>query len=544
MAFAQAKLFERAIECFRRAAQIDPELFAAQANLGALLVDQGLVNEAMAPLQAALRLRPDTPQIHNNLANALTALGRLDEAAAHCRQSLELRPENAGALTALGNVLKDQGLLDEAIEAYAKAALLRPDLSQPASNRLYVLHFHPEQNPNSILSAHLDWGRRWGEPLAVFHRPHGNDPDPERKLKIGYVSADFREHPVGRFILPLLENHDRERFAVFCYSNLPATDSTTAQIRAKSDAWRDIAQQTDEQAAQTIRADGIDILVDLTMHMRASRLLVFARKPAPVQATYLAYCSTTGLAAMDYRLSDPHLDPAGTDGFYVERTVHLPQTYWCYQANGSAPAVNALPAASNGIITFACLNNFCKVTAPTLALWAQLLRRIPNSRLILHTTPGTHCERVRSVLGVGEERLAFVGRAPMSDYFARYHGIDIALDPFPCAGGTTTCDALWMGVPVITLPAATAVSRSGASILSNIGRSEWIAHSAEDYLRIARELCGDLQTLAEVRRSLRERMKGSVLMDASRFARDVEYAYRGMWRTWCEEAKNTRGAGG
>lgn len=544
MAFTQANLFGRAIECFRRAAEIDPELFAAQANLGALLADRGLVDQALAPLQAALRLRPGIPEIHNNLANVLAALGQLDDAAAHCRRSLALRPDNAGALTALGNVLKDQGLLNDALEAYARAALLRPDLPQSASNRLYALHFHHEQNPNSILAAHRDWGGRYGEPLKELHRPHGNDPDPERKLKIGYVSADFREHPVGRFILPLLENHDQERVTVFCYSNLHAVDWMTDRIRANSGLWRDIAEQNDEQVAETIRADGIDILVDLTMHMRASRLLVFARKPAPVQATYLAYCSTTGLEAMDYRLSDPHLDPAGNDEFYVERTVRLRETYWCYRPNDAAPEVNALPAASSGIITFACLNNFCKVTPPTLALWAELLKQIPNSRLILHTTPGTHCDRVRSALGVSLGRLAFVARAPMAEYFARYHGIDIALDPFPCAGGTTTCDALWMGVPVITLPGATAVSRSGVSILSNIGRTEWIAESTEDYLRIASEMCGDLRALAETRRSLRGRMKASALMDASRFARDVENAYRGMWRDWCNGTENPRKAGG
>jgi protein O-GlcNAc transferase len=544
MAFAKANLFGRAIECFRRAAEIDPELFAAQANLGALLVDRGRVDEAIAPLQAALRLRPRTPEIHNNLANVLSALGQLDEAAAHCRRSLELRADNAGALTALGNVLKDQGLLDEARNAYARAALLRPDLPQPASNLLYLMHFHPGQSPNSILVAHRAWGKQCGQPLKALHRPHGNNPDPERKLKIGYVSADFREHPVGRFFLPQLENHDRQRVAVFCYSNLHGADAMTDRIRAKADFWRNIAERTDEQAAEKIRADGIDILMDLTMHMRASRLLVFARKPAPVQATYLAYCSTTGLEAMDYRLSDPYLDPAGADKFYVEPTVRLRKSYWCYQANDAAPAVNALPAASASVITFACLNNFCKVTPPTLALWAELLSRMPNSRLILHAPPGTHCDRVRSVLGVTQERLAFVGRAPMAEYFARYHRIDIALDPFPCAGGTTTCDALWMGVPVITLPGETAVSRSGVSILSNIGRTEWIAESAGDYLRIAGELCRDLKALAETRRSLRGRMMGSALMDGSQFARNVENAYREMWRTWCYDMKNPRGAGG
>jgi predicted O-linked N-acetylglucosamine transferase (SPINDLY family) len=318
----------------------------------------------------------------------------------------------------------------------------------------------------------------------------------------------------------------------------------TEQTRSHADVWRDIAELSDESACEIIRQDQIDILIDLTMHMRSSRLLIFARKPAPVQVTYLAYCSTTGLDAIDYRLTDPYLDPSGTDAFYTERSIRLPRSYWCYTANDAAPAVNAPPAQVSGRITFSCLNNFCKVTPPTLSLWAELMKRIPNSRLILHTTPGTHCDRTRSALGVGDERLTFVGRVPMADYFAQYHAIDIALDPFPCAGGTTTCDALWMGVPVITLPGKTAVSRSGVSILSNIGHAEWIAKSREDYLRIAVELCGDLKGLAEIRGSLRERMRRSPLMDASQFARDVENAYRAMWRMWCDGGRNPRGAGG
>jgi predicted O-linked N-acetylglucosamine transferase (SPINDLY family) len=310
------------------------------------------------------------------------------------------------------------------------------------------------------------------------------------------------------------------------------------RIRACGDGWRNIAEQSDEEVCQTIRTDGIDILIDLTMHMRASRLLVFARKPAPVQVTYLAYCSTTGLDAMDYRLTDPFLDPpmnsTATDDFYVERSIRLPRTYWCYQANNGAPDINPLPAASSGTITFACLNNFCKITPPTLAAWATLLQMIPNSRLILHAGEGKHRDRLREMLAVDPARLTFARRLPMRQYFEQYHHIDIALDPFPYTGGTTTCDALWMGVPVISLAGQTAVSRSGLSILSNIGQADWVARSAEEYVQIACDLAGNLNRLAGIRASLRQQMRGSPLMDAPRFAQDVEIAYREMWRSWCE----------
>jgi predicted O-linked N-acetylglucosamine transferase (SPINDLY family) len=262
--------------------------------------------------------------------------------------------------------------------------------------------------------------------------------------------------------------------------------------------------------------------------------MVFARKPAPIQVTYLAYCSTTGLDAIDYRLTDPFLDPEGNDDLYTERSVRLPQTYWCYEANPAAPAVSPLPARTSGYVSFACLNSFCKVTPATLAAWAMLLKAVPDSRLILNTGEGKHRDGVRDVLGVDKARLTFVSRVPMQQYFERYHQIDIALDPFPYTGGTTTCDALWMGVPVVSLAGDTAVSRSGLSILSNICHDEWVARTADDYVRVAAALACNLKQLTGIRESLREQMQRSPLMDARRFAADVEAAYRWMWRKWCD----------
>jgi protein O-GlcNAc transferase len=272
--------------------------------------------------------------------------------------------------------------------------------------------------------------------------------------------------------------------------------------------------------------------------MAGSRLLVFARKPAPVQVTYLAYCSTTGLDTIDYRLSDPYLDPPGGDeSVYSERTVRLPRTYWCYQPSVPPMSVGPLPALSRGYVTFGCLNNFCKVSEPTLAAWSRILLSIPESRLLLNASEGSHRQRVLDRLGregIEPHRIQFVGRLPAPEYFHLYDGIDIALDPFPYGGGTTTCDALWMGVPVVSLLGRTAVGRGGMSILSNVGLPDWVVRTEDAYVKLATQWALDLGRLNELRSTLRRRMEASPLMDAPKFARDIEAAYRGMWREWCE----------
>jgi predicted O-linked N-acetylglucosamine transferase (SPINDLY family) len=294
---------------------------------------------------------------------------------------------------------------------------------------------------------------------------------------------------------------------------------------------------SDEQLADAIRQDQIDILVDLTMHMAKGRLLVFARKPAPVQVTYLAYCGTTGLRVMDYRLTDPYLDPPGdSERCYSEQSVWLPETYWCYRPTIEAPPVNGLPALLAGGVTFGCLNNFCKVTAPTLAAWRRLLQAVPGSRLLVHSHPGKHRDRVRDFFtqeGVSPERVTFAGKLPITDYFRTYARIDVALDPFPYGGGTTSCDALWMGVPVVSLAGQTAVGRGGLSILSNLGLTDLVARDCEQYVRIAADLANNLPRLGELRATLRARMQNSPLMDTPRFAGNIEAAYRAMWQRWC-----------
>ena len=321
-------------------------------------------------------------------------------------------------------------------------------------------------------------------------------------------------------MMPLLKCHDHSAFEIFCYADVRNPDVLTEMIHRHSDVWRNIRGMSDEQAADLVREDRIDILVDLAMHMTNNRLLVFARKPAPVQVTYLAYCSTTGLDAIDYRFTDPYLDPPGqNEQFYCEQTYHLPQTDWCYDSGMPMLKVANLPAKTNGHITFGCLNNFCKASPATLSTWCQLLKHAPESRFILHASNGSHRQRFIDLLeqeSIDPARIKFVSHLPYDTYFRTYDQIDIGLDPFPWPGGTTTCDALWMGVPVVSLAGQTAVSRAGLSLLSNIGLPELAAHSQDQYVQVAADLAKDIPRPHRPARGLRERMLQSPLMDRPR----------------------------
>jgi predicted O-linked N-acetylglucosamine transferase (SPINDLY family) len=530
--------FDEAAACYRRAIDLQPGHPQACYNLGNLLRDQGNLAEAARYYRLAVQ-KLGFADAHNNLGNVLRDQGQLDEAVACYHRALELKPDFAMAQSNLGIALKDQGKLEEAIACFRRALELKSDYAVTHSNLLYTQVFCPGYDPQTLADEYRRWDQRHAAPLAKFIQPHRNDRSADRRLRIGYVSPDFRAHPVGRFVLPLLEQHDHANFEIVCYASIRVPDAITDRCRAHADVWRDMHGKSDAQVADTIREDRVDILVDLTMHMGNNRLLVFARKPAPVQVTYLAYCDTTGLGTMDYRLTDPYLDPPGQPtALYCEQSVYLPETYWCYQPAIEAPPAQALPALKAGRINFGCLNNFCKVNPLVLDAWSRLLQAVPQSRLILHAQPGSHRDRVRTFLaqqGIAAERLLFIGLLPMVEYFGVYQQIDVALDPFPYGGGTTTCDALWMGVPVVSLAGQTAVGRGGLSIASNLGLPELVAHNSAQYVRVAAELAQDLPRLAALRADLRKRMQASPLMDAPRFARNVEAAYRRMWRQWCPQ---------
>ena len=567
----QEEQFDEAILACNMGLSCQPNSVALLNNLGACLEERGCPQEAIAAYTQASRLAPDDFRAHNNLAFALSWSGDFDRALAECKMAIHLNPGDAdvnhiyglvlykvgrldealgyamravqidpklfNAHNTIGNILKDMGRVTEALASYRRAMECLPKKNPHFhSNYVYTRYFDTECTPVELLAEHADWARQHAEPLKSEIHPHRNDRNPDRRLRIGYVSGDFRNHPVGRFIHPLLMAHDHGNFEVFCYASVHLPDTLTARIEPLPDVWRDIRTLSDREAADLIRQDQIDILIDLTMHMAGNRLPLFARKPAPLQVTYLAYAGTTGLETMDYRITDPYLDPPGSsEEFYTEKSIRLPRTYWCYYPPLANLAKSPLPAAAAGYVTFGCLNNFCKMTPETLGVWLHILAVTPESKLILSAGEGSHRDAVIRKFTeskIDPSRVGFVKNLSMPDYLAQYLQIDIALDPFPYPGGTTTCDALWMGVPVVTLAGNTAISRGGVSILNNINHPELIAKSTEQYVQIAVNLAKDRQRLTQLRSTLRDEMQSSPLMNAPQFARDMEVIYRQIWREY------------
>jgi predicted O-linked N-acetylglucosamine transferase (SPINDLY family) len=569
--FMNQKKFPEAVASYRRAVSAKPDIAVAHNNLGNALRSQGELAQAVASLHEALRLLPTYAEAFNNLAMVLEELGgfveaeasareairlkpdyaeahynlafvlwrqtKLDDAAASCERALKLKPDYIEALQGLGDARKEQGRLDDALDANRRALQIKPDAANVHSALVMLLNYHPDYGAESIYQEALRWNQRHAEPLKKHIKPHLNNPDSDRRLRIGYVSPDFRTHPSAFFIVPLLSNHDHKEFEIFCYSQVARPDAVTEQHRSYADVWHSSVRLSDDELAEQIRSDQIDILVDLAMHAANNRLLALARKPAPIQVAWLAYPGTTGLSTMDYRLTDPYLDPPGLfDAFYSEESIRLPDTFWCYDPLTVEPPVNALPAKGYGAITFGCLNNFCKLNDGVLALWAKVLQAVPNSRLLFLVPPGEARGRVLACLeneAVSASRVKFIGRRPRSEYLQLYHQIDLCLDPFPCSGHTTSLDASWMGVPTITLVGKTAMGRAGWSQLCNLGLKELAADTPDEYVANASRLASDLPRLEEIRGSLRQRMMQSPLMDAPRFTRNMEQVYRQLWRRWC-----------
>jgi len=536
LAFQLGRLGQ-AVAYLEKALDLRPDIPHYHCNLAFVYLALGNLEGAIAENEAALRLDPHFATAHYNLGCVLRDQGKLDEALASYREAMRLKPTWPQLLKDYALVLMDMGLQDEALAALRRSLELQPDSASAHSTLCYALHFKFADDRAMLAREHQRWQERHAQPLEKLMRPHDNDPDPGRRLRVGYVSAHFYRHPVGRYLLPLLECHDHRQFEIFCYASVAAADDLSARLRVHADHWRDVAGLTDERLAELIREDGIDILVDLCAHMGHCRLLAFARKPAPVQVSYLGYNSTTGLRSMDYRISDPFMDPPGESApYYSEETVWLPETYWCYRPDQELAPPGPLPALTAGHVMFGCLNSFWKVTPEVLSLWRELLVAVPGSRLLLHARPGSHRDRVRQFFAqaaVDPGRVEFVGHTPVAEYFPMFARLDIGLDPFPYTGGTTTCDALWMGVPVVSLAGKAPLSRAGLSILSNACLPDLVAWTPEEYVRLATALAGDLPRLAALRAGLRERVQQSPLGDAPRFARNVEAAFRSMWRRWC-----------
>lgn len=519
---------EDALPCLYRATELEPASAKNHFNFGLVLYQAGRLAAAEKSYRRALEIDPGLAAAHNNLGVCLRELGHLDDGLASCRRAIELTPDSALAWNNLGLLCKDAGRLDQALASYRRATELDPDYTQARSNLVYLLSFHPGFDQR----AQLNEARAFGDALAARAVPvarMARAADASGRVRIGYVSPDFRDHCQSLFTLPLLSHHDRTRFETFCYSDVVRPDAITARLRGHVDVWRETAAMGDDELAAMIAGDGIDILVDLTMHMAKGRPRVFSRKPAPVQVAWLAYPGTTGLPAMDYRLSDPWLDPPERgDEPYSERTLRLPHSFWCYDPLAGEPCPNPLPVLATGHVTFGCLNNFCKLNDATLQRWGRVMAHTPGSRLLLLAPAGSARQRVVDVLRrcqVSAERVEFVDHRPRADYLRLYHRIDLCLDTDPYNGHTTSLDAYWMGVPVVTRVGATVVGRAGWSQVNNLGLTELAAFDDDGFVEAAVTLAQDLERLDHLRGSLRQRMAASPLMDAARFATDIEAAF-------------------
>jgi protein O-GlcNAc transferase len=533
--------YAAALPHLKRALQLRPNYPNALMNLGSCLQQLGQANEALTAMRKAIELEPANLSHWNNLALLCKQLGRTDEVIACCHKTTQLQPADADAWGNLASFLKDQGRIHEALPCLRRASELRPMDSHAASRYLQLLPYDPAQSMDFIRAELRKWDAQHAAPLRPQIERWNHDRSPNRKLRIGYVSPDFREHSLGRLLDPVFTHHHQTQFELICYSDVEKPDAFTDRFRAQSALFRDTRQTNDAQLSEQIRSDQIDILIDLSAHMAKNRLLVFARRSAPVQISYLAYPFTTGLSTMDWLVTDRYLDPPlGTGHNHIERLLYLPHSYWCYSPPPSSPELTPLPAQSKGFITFGSLNNFVKMNPQVWRLWAAILNSVPSSRLALlirgSRTGNESVLKNLAACGLDPARVDLHPQCSPADYFRLYHEIDIALDPFPVDGHTTTLDALWMGVPVVTLAGANAMGRGAGSILTSIGHTDLIADTPDAYTSKAVALAHDLPGCAQLRHNLRQSLQSSPIMNAPQFAADLESAYRLAWRAWCDHA--------
>ncbi len=519
---------------FRKAVELKPNDPRSLHNLGLGLSSSGQLAEAHDVLQKALKLNPEYAEAHNALGLNLEAQGRKDDAMFHYQEAVRLKPDLADGWSNLGTNLGEQGRAEDAVSCLRESLNVRPNAAPIHSNLLLMLNYSSRLTPDQVLAEHLAWGERFGGPTPnapPVPQPH----DPNRVLRVGYLSADFRAHTVAGFIETLLTHHDRERVEVYAYANVLRPDEVTSRLRPLADHWRSIGGQPDEQVFEQVRADNLDVLIDLGGHTAGNRLLVLAARAVPVQATLFGYPNTTGLKAVDYRITDPISDPPGrTEGHYAEALLRLPEVAWVYAPPAAAPPVTPLPAASKRPFTFGCLNNPAKISDACLAAWARLIQSIPGTRLVLlagQAQGGAKRLMQRfTEAGILRDRIELVLRLTKDKYFEKYSEFDVALDPFPYNGGVTTCDALWMGVPVLTVAGPSYVSRQGAMQMLTVGLPEFVADSPEGLVQLAKQWTTRRPELAQIRAGLRERLARSPLADGKRYVRNLENALRTAWR--------------
>jgi len=531
----------------RQALVVEPGNADASIRLAGLLCSRGLLDEAEGFLRGVVASEPGRVEAHYGLFDIHKRRGELSAAASELRQVIASAPALLPAYGELAAILLRQGRVDEALQVHAEARRRSPATGQVesneslvlASNELFALNLSDSITEEDLFARHRSLGARLESRYPRRFARFANAAQPGRRLRVGYVSGEFRYHPVTVFAIPLLERHDRSQCEVYCYSRGAEDDEFTRQVSQCADAWRDVASLPAARIADLIHGDGIDLLVDLSGHSGVGSLEVFALQPAPVQASWLGYLNTTGMTRVHYRICDPHTDPPGlTDGFHTETLVRLPRSQWCYRPFVTLEPAGEPPSATSGRITFGSFTQIAKLSPSTRRLWTEILRRVPDSRLVILGAPDAETKAALAggfvANGIDAARIEVLGYVGLQQYFRSFDAVDIALDPSPYSGGTTTCDALWMGVPVITAPGRRPASRSAASILANVGLADCIAPDAAGYVDLAIRFARERGRIAELRRTLRARMRASPLMDEARFARDMEAAYRRMWLDWCE----------
>jgi predicted O-linked N-acetylglucosamine transferase (SPINDLY family) len=523
---------------FNEVIALQPTHSEALSNMGNVLLTQARYHEAVNYYRASLKHNDQNALAYNNIAAALAPLGHLHEAAQCGEMAVKLQSQYPDAWNNLGNVYKDLGWFDQSYQALREALRQSPQFASAHCNLLMALNYDPRVTQEQIAAEHWLWYEQQGKELT---RPtsYRNRPDPDRPLRIGYISPDFRQHPVTDFLIPILEHHDRQQFPTFLYSNSGATDTTTERVRVACESWNLVHGRTDAEVAQLVQEHEIDILVDLAGHTAHNRLMCFGRKPAPLQVTYLGYPATTGLPTIDYMFTDAVVDRPEDEAFYIEKLYRLEGGFSCWAGPRGLPEANELPALKNGYVTFGSLHAITKLNPGVLALWAQLLRTVPNSRLLLARTTlrGPGHDQIMAELGkhgidASRIEMRHTWKTPVGHY-ENYADIDISLDVFPWCGHTTACESLWLGVPMVTLMGNRHAGRMVASVLTYGGLSDWIAATPDEYVRIAAEKASQPAALAELRRNLRSKMLASPVGDGRRITTQIEAAYRQIWREWC-----------
>jgi len=538
LAFLDLDRPTEAESAFRSALHLSHGFPEALVGLADALESLGRDGEALAALDEAIALRPDYVGARFNAALLLRRLGRLDEAEGLLRHIPEGHPDFVNATTVLAAALRDQGRIEEAVEVLRSGLRLSPQSWVTQSELLFTLGFSGRISAEQLFAEHLAAGARLEASLASQRNDFANVPDPDRVLNIGYLSGDFRRHSVASFTEFLFTRHRRDRVRVYAYSSTPQLDRMTERFMATADVWRDLRGQADSSVSDIIVADRIDLLVDLSGHTSGSRVGVLAGRAAPVQLTWLGYINSTGLGQVDYRITDSIADPPGlSESLHTEQLLRMPYSQWCFRPSETALRTPLGRDSSDPRFTFGALNQFAKVSEACVALWIAVLKAAPAARLRVVNVPhGTATNRLICQFaegGIDRARIDIIERVPHEQYYGQYARVDACLDSTPYSGGTTTCDALFFGVPVVTLVGPRPISRSSASLLVAVGMAESIARSADEFVEIACKLAAGGPWLTSARIALRQKMMASPLMDEEAFTGDLEALYRKAWRNWC-----------